>query len=136
MFFANIPHVRCVSNELSSGLVDGRVCVDVCVSFASMTQANDSPYRLPPFAHYQPILDRMPFGAMPVVAPQVSADQAAAAATEAEVFAEQQALANQVTLSAVTSHPRGIPPSVLPTVQSIRPQLLFARRRRARTDGR
>lgn len=78
-----------------------------CVSFASMTQANDSPYRLPPFAHYQPILDRMPFGAMPVVAPQVSTDQAAADATEAEVFAEQQALANQVTLSAVNITPKG-----------------------------
>lgn len=84
------------------------VCaLTTCVSFASITQANDSPYRLPPFAHYQPILDRMPFGAMPVVAPQVSADQAAAAATETEILAEQQALANQVTLSAVNITPKG-----------------------------
>jgi hypothetical protein len=77
------------------------------VSFASLTQADDSPYRLPPFAYYQPILDRMPFGAMPAVAPPVSPEQVAAAVTEAEVAAEQQALAKQVTMSAVNITPKG-----------------------------
>ena len=84
------------------------VCaLTACVSFASLTQADDSPYRLPPFEHYQPILDRMPFGAMPAVAPPVSPEQAAAAVTEAEAAAEQQALAKQVTVSAVNITPKG-----------------------------
>ena len=84
------------------------VCaMTACVSFASLTQADDSPYRLPPFEHYQPILDRMPFGAMPAIAPPVSPEQAAAAVTEAEAAAEQQALAKQVTVSAVNITPKG-----------------------------
>jgi len=78
-----------------------------CASFASVTRANDSPYRLPPFAYYQPILDRMPFGAMPVVDPLAAEGQTSATATEAEAAAEQQALANNITMSAVNITPQG-----------------------------
>jgi len=99
--FAVLP----TSFRAASGVA---VCaLTACVSFASLTQADDSPYRLPPFAYYQPILDRMPFGAMPAVAPPVSPEQVAAAVTEAEVAAEQQALAKQVTMSAVNITPKG-----------------------------
>jgi len=83
------------------------VCaLSVGAAFAERTFADDRPYRLPPFDRYQPILDRMPFGAAPAAAAQTPADQAAAA-TEAEVKAEQQALAKQISMSAVNVTPKG-----------------------------
>lgn len=80
--------------------------LSVGAAFAARTFADDSPYRLPPFDRYQPILDRMPFGAAPAAAAQTPVDQAAAA-TEAEVKAEQQALAKQISMSAVNVTPKG-----------------------------
>ena len=62
------------------------------------------PYSPPPFGHYQPILDRMPFGALPA---NFNAADPAAAQTEAQVKAEQQALAKQVNMSAVNVTPDG-----------------------------
>lgn len=83
------------------------VCtLSVCTAFAARTFAGDRPYSLPPFARYQPILDRMPFGAAPAAAALTPADQAATA-TEAEVKAEQQALAKQISMSAVNVTPKG-----------------------------
>ncbi len=84
------------------------VCaLSATAAVASRTQVNDTPYLLPPFEHYQPILDRMPFGAAPVVTAHVSAEEAATAATEAEVKAEQEALARQINMSAVNVTPQG-----------------------------
>ena len=60
---------------------------------------------LPPYSDYQPILDRMPFGALPVgfgQAPAVVPSQ-----TEAQVQAEQQKLAKQINMSCINVTPEG-----------------------------
>ena len=62
------------------------------------------PYSPPPFGHYQPILDRMPFGALPA---NFNAADPAVAQTEAQAKAEQQALAKKVNMSAVNVTPDG-----------------------------
>ena len=63
-------------------------------------------YAPPPFEHYQPILDRMPFGSLPADFGKVppNPDDAKNAAQAA---AEQQKLAKQVNMSAVTVTPDG-----------------------------
>jgi hypothetical protein len=68
--------------------------------------ATTETYSPPPFGHYQPILDRMPFGALPANFGQTPADPAAAQ-TAAQVQAEQQKLAKQVNMSAVNITPDG-----------------------------
>jgi hypothetical protein len=58
-----------------------------------------------PFSDYQPILDRMPFGALPVgfgQAPAVVPTQ-----TDAQVQAEQQKLAKQINMSCINVTPEG-----------------------------
>lgn len=72
------------------------------VGEAAVTEVNAAP----PFGHYQPILDRMPFGALPANFGQVAVDPAAAQ-TAAQVQAEQQKLAKQVNMSAVNITPEG-----------------------------
>lgn len=58
-----------------------------------------------PFDRYQPILDRMPFGAPPPEAPpEVSPEQAK---NVAEVQAEQQKLAKQINMSCINVTPGG-----------------------------
>ena len=57
-----------------------------------------------PFGHYQPILDRMPFGAEVPVAAAVDPVQAQ---TAAQVQADQQKLASKVNMSAVNVTPDG-----------------------------
>jgi hypothetical protein len=75
-------------------------CLTACA------QANSAPHALPSFAHYQPILDRMPFGSPPAHFGDAPVDQAALM-TAAQEKAEQQALAKQVTMSAVNVTPGG-----------------------------
>jgi hypothetical protein len=69
---------------------------------ASVTAA----YKPAPFSHYQPILDRMPFGSPPpaVAAPAVDPEQLKTAEQEK---AEQQQIAKQLTFSALNVTPRG-----------------------------
>ena len=76
------------------------------VCLAGLARATGEVYSLPPFGHYQPILDRMPFGALP---PNFNAAQADAAElkNEAQEKAEQQKLAKQVNMSAVNVTPDG-----------------------------
>ena len=59
-----------------------------------------------PFGHYQPILDRMPFGALPANF-NATATDVAAAKNEAQVKAEQQAIAKKINMSAVNVTPDG-----------------------------
>lgn len=63
-------------------------------------------YAPPPFDHYQPILDRMPFGALPDNFGQAPVDPNAAKSA-AQAAAEQQKLAKQVNMSAVNVTPSG-----------------------------
>jgi hypothetical protein len=63
-------------------------------------------YAPPAFDHYQPILDRMPFGALPDNFGQAPVDPNAAKSA-AEAAAEQQKLAKQVNMSAVNVTPGG-----------------------------
>jgi len=74
----------------------------LCLITRASTAESYSP---PPFDHYQPILDRMPFGALP--ANFNGAVDPAAAKAEAQVKAEQQALAKKVNMSAVNVTPDG-----------------------------
>jgi hypothetical protein len=63
-------------------------------------------YTPPPFGYYQPILDRMPFGALPSNFNTVPADSAVLK-NEAQVKAEQQILAKKINMSAVNVTPDG-----------------------------
>ena len=76
------------------------------VCLAGFVHATSDAYSPPPFGHYQPILDRMPFGALP---PNFNATPADAAElkSEAQEKAEQQKLAKQVNMSAVNVTPDG-----------------------------
>ncbi len=76
--------------------------IGACAAAGAATTETPSP---PPFGHYQPILDRMPFGALPPNFGQ--AVDAAAAQTTAQAQAEQQKLAKQVNMSAVNITPDG-----------------------------
>ena len=77
----------------------------VCAVCSGQAAATDS-YAPPPFGHYQPILDRMPFGSLPTNFGQVPVDPAAAQ-TAAQLQAEQQKLAKQINMSAVNITPEG-----------------------------
>jgi len=72
------------------------------VSFGATGEA----YSPPPFERYQPILDRMPFGALPANFNPAQAD-AATLKNEAQVKAEQQAVAKKINMSAVNVTPEG-----------------------------
>lgn len=63
-------------------------------------------YTPAPFSDYQPILDRMPFGALPPGFGQAAAEPVLLQ-TDAQLQAEQQKLAKQVNMSAVTITPNG-----------------------------
>lgn len=61
-------------------------------------------YTPAPFSDYQPILDRMPFGALPANFNPAAAEQTQ---TDAQVEAQQQQLAKQVSMSCVNITPDG-----------------------------
>ncbi len=83
----------------------------VFLSFAfavcpTLLRAATTVYTPAPFSDYQPILDRMPFGALPPGFGQVAVDPVQTQ-TDAQLLAEQQKLAKQVNMSAVTITPNG-----------------------------
>ena len=61
-------------------------------------------YTPAPFSDYQPILDRMPFGALPANFNPAAAEQTQ---TDAQVEAQQQQLAKRVSMSCVNIPPDG-----------------------------
>ena len=65
-------------------------------------------YEPAPFSHYQPILDRMPFGTPPPDAPpDTSAEDLALQKTAEQEKAEQQQIAKQLSFSALNITPKG-----------------------------
>ncbi|MDD4102837.1 MAG: hypothetical protein PHU80_09455, partial [Kiritimatiellae bacterium] len=62
--------------------------------------------KTPVFDYYQPILDRMPFGAMPANF-NASAQDLAASQIEAKTKAEQEAIAKKIKMSVVNITPAG-----------------------------
>ena len=97
MSFSN-PHPHAVRTGLVFALALA------CIGPAAVGQATTPSYAPAPFEHYQPILDRMPFGAMQPPAAPVDVDQLKNAAQEK---AEQQALAKKVNMSCVNITPDG-----------------------------
>ena len=77
-----------------------------CLCLTAAAQATDAARVAPPFEHYQPILDRMPFGSLPANFSAEAVDPATLK-NEAQVKAEQQALAKKVNMSAVNVTPEG-----------------------------
>jgi len=63
-------------------------------------------YTPPPFSHYEPILERMPFGELPDKFGQTIDPNAAK--QEALLKAEQQKLASRINMSAVNITPQGV----------------------------
>lgn len=80
--------------------------VFACLCLTAAAQATDAARVAPPFEHYQPILDRMPFGSLPANFSAEAVDPATLK-NEAQVKAEQQALAKKVNMSAVNVTPEG-----------------------------
>jgi len=81
--------------------------VALSATFAALCASAVSTSHAPtPFSNYQPILDRMPFGALPAnfgqVVPEPSQAQDAA-----QIQAEQQKLAKQINMSCVNVTPDG-----------------------------
>ncbi len=81
----------------------------VCIAgalFGAAANAKDNIYTPPPFGHYQPILDRMPFGSLPDNFNAVPVDPSTLQ-NEAQIKAEQQAVAKKINMSAVNVTPDG-----------------------------
>ena len=74
--------------------------------FGAAANAKDNIYTPPPFGHYQPILDRMPFGSLPDNFNAVPVDPSTLQ-NEAQIKAEQQAVAKKINMSAVNVTPDG-----------------------------
>ncbi len=77
-----------------------------CCAGLANASAPAAGYTPAPFSDYQPILDRMPFGALPAGFGQAPA-AASTQPTDAQVQAEQQKLAKQVNMSCVNVTPDG-----------------------------
>ena len=75
-------------------------------SLGATANATDEIYTPPPFGHYQPILDRMPFGSLPANFNAVPVDPSTLQ-NEAQLKAEQQAVAKKINMSAVNVTPDG-----------------------------
>ncbi len=80
------------------------------ISLAALTAsagraARTESYASPPFSHYEPILERMPFGELPAKFGQTIDPNAAK--QEALMKAEQQKLASRINMSAVNITPQG-----------------------------
>ena len=82
------------------------LCLLVFVPLGCAVGSVTTTYEPMPFAHYQPILDRMPFGAPPpaVVVPDVDPELLKTAEQEK---AEQQQVARQLSFSALNITPQG-----------------------------
>jgi len=92
-----------MSQTNATGRALGLALLGLCA--ASAARATNERWTPQPFGHYQPILDRMPFGALPANF-NPSAD-AVAAKNEEQVKADQQKLAKQINMSAVNITPDG-----------------------------
>ena len=77
-----------------------------CVLTSVYGLALDKVFTPPPFGHYQPILDRMPFGSLPSDFNAVPVDPSTLK-NEAQVKADQQTLAKKINMSAVNITPDG-----------------------------
>ncbi len=95
-----------VSNPFSRGPLVAWHIGCACVCAAVSGQAFGEAYTPPPFGHYQPILDRMPFGAPPADFNAAAVDPSTLK-NEAQVIAEQQTLAKKINMSAVNVTPDG-----------------------------
>ena len=94
-----------VFESQTSGIRQALCAALLCVCAGTTGLAAKEGFKQPSFGHYQPILDRMPFGTIP---PAVAAAvDPALAQTAAQTQAEQQKLAKQVSMSAVTVTPDG-----------------------------
>lgn len=76
------------------------------VGWAGAVQESE-PYTPAPFARYQPILDRMPFGALPESFDPEAALEAEAQKTAEQEKMEQRQVANQLGFSALNITPKG-----------------------------
>ena len=94
-----------ISNLFYQKILTVSSLVVACVCVAVTGHAFGEAYSPPPFAHYQPILDRMPFGMPPANVP--AAVDPATLKSEAQEKAEQQALAKKINMSAVNVTPDG-----------------------------
>lgn len=85
------------------------LCLGFCLPFGCMASVPAAVYEPAPFSRYQPIIDRMPFGALPAsFNPNADAEADAAAQKTAEQEkAEQQQVAKQLSFSALNITPRG-----------------------------
>lgn len=75
-------------------------------SLLAVSEGDQTGYSIPDFSRYQPILDRMPFGALPEGF-NLSGEESAANLIEAKVKAEQEALARKVKMSVINITPSG-----------------------------
>lgn len=64
-------------------------------------------YEPAPFEHYQPILDRMPFGSPPASVNTMIPEQLELLKSEEQLLAEQQQVAQQIAFTALNVTPRG-----------------------------
>ncbi|MEI7900209.1 MAG: hypothetical protein WCK89_08145 [bacterium] len=82
------------------------VCgLSVCAGLARASAATAG-YTPTPFSHYQPILDRMPFGPPPSALGQPAVDPALVQSA-AQLQVEQQKLAKQINMSCINVTPDG-----------------------------
>lgn len=88
----------------------------------------------PPFSTYQPILNRMPFGDLPVGFDPNAANDALQQQQDAQAKAEQQALARQINMSAVNITPDGYT-AIGFTDLSVKPPLSHYLRVGEKSDG-
>ena len=80
-----------------------------CAAFgatANNNTARSTTYMPQPFEHYQLILDRMPFGALPANF-NAAASNVDTSKNDAQIKAEQQAIAKKINMSAVNVTPEG-----------------------------
>lgn len=83
----------------------------ICAPFTgvagTVSAAASHLYEPAPFSQYQPILDRMPFGALPSTFNPNAAVDLEQQQTEEQLQAQQQQIAKQITFSAINVTPKG-----------------------------
>lgn len=99
----------------------------------ALATLSTEPAELPEFSHYQPILDRMPFGPLPDNFNATPEDQAMAL-EEAKNKAEQEAMAKKVTLSVINVTPGGAT-AIGFTDQSVNPPVNYYLKVGSVSDG-
>ncbi len=82
-------------------------CLSLVAGYATGSLHADSAYTPAPFAHYQPILDRMPFGALPPSYNPNAASEAEEQRTAEQEKLEQKQIASKIGFSALNITPKG-----------------------------